>query len=59
MIMVHGAGDLKRPSTLAPDLISIPQAAERLGLHADTLYRLARIGQLNRTGFDGDPSIMR
>jgi len=30
---------------LAPDLISIPQAAERLGLHPDTLYRLARTGQ--------------
>jgi len=45
MTMVQGAGDLKRSSTLAPDLISIPQAAERLGLHADTLYRLARTGQ--------------
>jgi len=31
--------------TLEPDLISIPQAAERLGLHHDTLYRLARTGQ--------------
>ena len=31
--------------TLAPDLISIPQAAGRLGLHPDTLYRLARTGQ--------------
>jgi excisionase family DNA binding protein len=30
---------------LAPDLISIPQAADRLGLHPDTLYRLARTGQ--------------
>jgi len=30
---------------LMPDLISIPQAAERLGLHPDTLYRLARTGQ--------------
>jgi len=29
---------------LAPDLISIRQAAERLGLHPDTLYRLARTG---------------
>jgi excisionase family DNA binding protein len=45
MTMVHRAGELKRPSTLAPDLISIPKAAERLGLHADTLYRLARTGQ--------------
>ncbi len=30
---------------LAPDLISIRQAAERLGLHPDTLYRLARTGR--------------
>lgn len=27
------------------DLISIPEAAGRLGLHADTLYRLCRTGQ--------------
>ena len=45
MTVVQGAADLKRSSTLAPDLISIQQAAERLGLHADTLYRLARTGQ--------------
>ncbi len=30
---------------LAPDLISIRQAAKRLGLHPDTLYRLARTGR--------------
>jgi excisionase family DNA binding protein len=29
----------------ADDLISIPQAARRVGLHADTLYRLCRMGQ--------------
>ncbi len=28
-----------------PDLISIPAAAHRLGIHADTLYKLARSGQ--------------
>lgn len=27
------------------DLISIPDAAGRIGLHADTLYRLCRTGQ--------------
>jgi len=27
------------------DLISIPEAALRIGLHADTLYRLCRRGQ--------------
>ncbi len=27
------------------DLISVPDAARRLGLHADTLYRLCRTGQ--------------
>ena len=31
-------------SSLA-DLISIPDAAHRLGLHPDTLYRLCRTGQ--------------
>ena len=29
----------------AADLISIPDAASRIGLHADTLYRLCRTGQ--------------
>jgi excisionase family DNA binding protein len=29
----------------AVDLISIPDAARRLGLHPDTLYRLCRTGQ--------------
>lgn len=40
---VGGGGPPAR--ALEPDLISIPQAAERLGLHHDTLYRLARTGQ--------------
>jgi hypothetical protein len=29
----------------APDLISVPDTARRIGLHADTLYRLRRTGQ--------------
>ena len=28
----------------APDLITVPEAARRVGMHADTLYRLARSG---------------
>ena len=28
-----------------PDLISIPEAARRLDMHADSLYRLARSGK--------------
>jgi predicted DNA-binding transcriptional regulator AlpA len=31
----------------APDLISIPETARRIGLHADTLYRLCRMGQFS------------
>ncbi|MGO8873691.1 MAG: helix-turn-helix domain-containing protein [Acidimicrobiales bacterium] len=30
---------------MKPDLISVPEAARRVGLHPDTLYRLARSGQ--------------
>ena len=29
------------------DLISVPEAARRIGLHADTLYRLCRTGRFN------------
>jgi excisionase family DNA binding protein len=29
----------------APDLLTMSQAAERVGMHRDTLYRLARAGQ--------------
>jgi excisionase family DNA binding protein len=29
----------------ARDLITIPEAAQRVGLHVDTLYRLCRTGQ--------------
>jgi predicted DNA-binding transcriptional regulator AlpA len=30
---------------IAADLISMPEAARRIGLHVDTLYRLCRTGQ--------------
>jgi excisionase family DNA binding protein len=30
---------------VAADLISIPEAARRIGMHADTVYKLARTGQ--------------
>jgi excisionase family DNA binding protein len=34
------------PNSVAePDLISIPEAADVLGLHKDTLYKLARTGR--------------
>jgi excisionase family DNA binding protein len=29
------------------DLITVPEAARRVGMHADTLYRLARSGQFS------------
>jgi excisionase family DNA binding protein len=29
------------------DLISVPEAARRIGLHADTLYRLCRAGRFS------------
>jgi excisionase family DNA binding protein len=31
----------------APDLISVPETARRIGLHADTLYRLCRTGRFS------------
>ncbi len=30
---------------MAPDLLTIPEAARRLGMHRDSLYRLARAGK--------------
>ncbi len=33
------------PGVPAPDLILMPEAARRLGMHRDTLYKLARTGQ--------------
>ena len=32
-------------SSVAADLISVPEAARQVGLHTDTLYRLCRTGQ--------------
>ena len=32
---------------VVPDLISVPDTARRIGLHADTLYRLCRTGQFS------------
>jgi excisionase family DNA binding protein len=32
---------------IARDLISVPETARRIGLHADTLYRLCRTGQFS------------
>lgn len=41
-----GSADTRRKDQLATaDLISVPDAAIRLGLHADTLYRLCRTGR--------------
>jgi len=43
-----GRGDFAntgKESLVTPDLISIPDTARRIGLHADTLYRLCRKGQ--------------
>jgi excisionase family DNA binding protein len=39
--MRHDACD----AVVKPDLISIPEAARRVGVHSDTLYRLCRTGQ--------------
>jgi predicted DNA-binding transcriptional regulator AlpA len=40
-ITAPGGKDL----SAAADLLSIPETARRIGLHADTLYRLCRTGQ--------------
>jgi len=40
-ITAPGGKDLRA----ATDLLSIPETARRIGLHADTLYRLCRTGQ--------------
>ena len=42
MTMVAGVDEAR---LAVSDLISIPDAAHRIGLHADTLYRLCRTGQ--------------
>jgi predicted DNA-binding transcriptional regulator AlpA len=43
----HTALKQIRAEHAAPDLISIPETARRIGLHADTLYRLCRTGQFS------------
>lgn len=40
--LVESEGSERMPVS---DLISIPEAARRVGVHADTLYRLCRAGQ--------------
>lgn len=35
----------RHPDELDPDLILVPEAARRLGLHVDTLYRMCREGR--------------
>jgi excisionase family DNA binding protein len=42
-VTINDRGDLK--PLPAVDLISVPEAARRVGLHVDTLYRLCRQGQ--------------
>ena len=37
---------------VAADLISIPEAARRVGLHRDTLYQLARSGRFPPGGVE-------
>jgi len=36
---------VKTVESPAPDLLTIGEAANRLGVHRDTLYRLAKTGQ--------------
>lgn len=38
------AAERRHPSD--PDLLTVPQAAAKLGLHPDSAYRLARAGKL-------------
>ena len=39
------AGSAQREREGFVDLLSIPETARRIGVHADTLYRLCRTGQ--------------
>jgi excisionase family DNA binding protein len=34
----------RRRSDLPPDLVNVPEAARRLGIHSESLYRLIRAG---------------
>ena len=38
-------GERRHPDEQEPDLISVPETARKLGIHADTLYALCRAGQ--------------
>lgn len=39
--------DLGGRTQLSPDLLTVPEAAKRLGLHPDSLYRLIRVGEFS------------
>jgi len=41
----HGIPTVDHARMAVGDLISIPETARRIGLHADTLYRLCRTGR--------------
>lgn len=36
---------MRTTTQLPPDLLAVPAAAKRLGIHPDSLYRLIRAGQ--------------
>lgn len=44
LLVDDGGGRLQ--AGMKPDLMTVPEAARRLGIHPDTAYRLARTGQL-------------
>jgi excisionase family DNA binding protein len=35
----------RRVDEVAPDIITVPEAARRMGMHAESVYRLARQGR--------------
>jgi excisionase family DNA binding protein len=41
----RNSSERRHPEESDPDLITVPEAAARLGMHPDTLYRLCRSGQ--------------
>jgi excisionase family DNA binding protein len=43
VVTIASSAQRKREGSV--DLLSIPEAARRIGVHADTLYRLCRTGQ--------------
>ena len=44
---------LRATTQLPPDLLTVPSAARRLGIHPDSLYRLIRAGQFAPAVFIG------